>query len=78
MGHSLIQRINSSLEEWAEALEAELVLLRVYINVVFGGDRRESGFSFVLSGCGTAASGWLQIQTMAFETTESWEVFFCC
>lgn len=28
------------------ALEAELVLLRVYINVVFGGDRRgESGFS---------------------------------
>lgn len=46
MGHSLIQRINSSLGEWGESLETELVLLRVYINVVFGGDRRgESGFS---------------------------------
>lgn len=41
MGHLLIQRINNSSEEWAEALEAELVLLRVYINMAFGGDKRE-------------------------------------
>lgn len=44
MGH-LIERINSSSEGWAEALQAELVLLRVYINMAFGGDRREFVFS---------------------------------
>lgn len=40
-GPSLIQRISSSSEGWAEAVQAELVLLRVQISMAFGGGRRE-------------------------------------